>query len=317
MGKYVLQRLLLVIPVLLGATLLVFTIMNFAPGDPALILLGPTATEEQLAKTREEMGLNDPFFVRYGKYVLNLVQGDMGKSYRNNLDISTQIFERTENTMILAGSAVLFAVIVGVTVGIISAVKQYSKVDNIIMVVTLFLAASPVFWLGLMAILVFSLKLRWLPAAGMNSGFPDVLMTLILPAIVLSGNTLASIARTTRSSMLEVVRQDYIDTARAKGVKESNVVLRHMLPNAIIPIITLIGINFGSLLGGSVVTESIFAWPGVGRFVLDSINYKDTPSVLSSVVMLAVFATLVNFLVDILYAFVDPRIRSQYQSKRK
>ena len=185
------------------------------------------------------------------------------------------------------------------------------------MMVTLFLAASPVFWLGLMLVIVFALNLGIFPAAGMKTGFPDLLICLVLPAFTLSSNTMATIARTTRSSMLEVVRQDYIDTARSKGLKESTVTMRHMLKNALIPIVTMIGLSFGGLLGGSVVTESIFAWPGVGRFVVESINFKDTPSVLASVVMLSVFSTFVNLFVDLLYAFVDPRIKSQYQTKRR
>ena len=222
-----------------------------------------------------------------------------------------------KNTMILAGAAVFIAVVIGIPVGIISAIKQYTIFDNVVMMVTLFLAASPVFWMGLMLVIIFALNLGIFPAAGMKTGFPGLLISLVLPAFTLSSNTMATIARTTRASMLEVVRQDYIDTARSKGLKESTVILRHMLKNALIPIVTMIGLSFGGLLGGSVVTESIFAWPGVGRFVVESINFKDTPSVLASVVMLSIFSTFVNLFVDLLYAFVDPRIKSQYQSKRR
>lgn len=317
MIRYILKRFLLVIPVLLGATLLVFTIMEFTPGDPAKLILGNEATEEDIANLREEMGLNDPFVVRYVRFVTNMLKGDLGISYRNNLDVSDQIIQRLKNTMILAGAAVLIAVVIGIPVGIISAIKQYTAFDNIVMMVTLFLAASPVFWLGLMLVIIFALNLGWFPAAGMKTGFPDTLICLVLPAFTLSSNTMATIARTTRASMLEVVRQDYIDTARSKGLKESTITVRHMLKNALIPIVTMIGLSFGGLLGGSVVTESIFAWPGVGRFVVDSINFKDTPSVLASVVMLSIFSTFVNLFVDLLYAFVDPRIKSQYQSKRR
>ena len=316
MIRYIIRRFLLVIPVLLGATLLVFTIMEFSPGDPAKIMLGDQATTEDIQRLRNEMGLNDSFLIRYGRFVFNMLRGNLGTSYRNNLEVSTQIMQRLKNTMILAGSAVLIAVVIGIPVGIISAIKQYTVFDNLVMLVTLFLAAAPVFWMGLMLVIVFALNLRILPAAGMKTGFPAQLISLILPAVTLSSNTMAIIARTTRASMLEVVRQDYINTARCKGLKESTVTFRHMLSNALIPIITIIGIGFGGLLGGSVVTESIFAWPGVGRFVVESINFKDTPSILASVVMLAVFSTLVNLFVDLLYAFVDPRIKSQYQAKR-
>ena len=317
MLRYILKRFLLVIPVLLGATLLVYTIMEFTPGDPARLILGDEASDEEVMELREEMGLNDPFAVRYVRFVADMLHGDLGISYRNNLEVSEQILQRHKNTMILAGAAVFIAVVIGIPVGIISAIKQYTIFDNLVMMVTLFLAASPVFWMGLMLVIIFALNLGIFPAAGMKSGFPDLLISLVLPAFTLSSNTMATIARTTRSSMLEVVRQDYIDTARSKGLKESTITVRHMLKNALIPIVTMIGLSFGGLLGGSVVTESIFAWPGVGRFVVESINFKDTPSVLASVVMLSVFSTFVNLFVDLLYAFVDPRIKSQYQVKRR
>lgn len=317
MLRYILKRFLLVIPVLLGATLLVYTIMEFTPGDPARLILSDEASDEEVMELREEMGLNDPFAVRYVRFVADMLHGDLGISYRNNLEVSEQILQRLKNTMILAGAAVFIAVVIGIPVGIISAIKQYTIFDNLVMMVTLFLAASPVFWMGLMLVIIFALNLGIFPAAGMKSGFPDLLISLVLPAFTLSSNTMATIARTTRSSMLEVVRQDYIDTARSKGLKESTITVRHMLKNALIPIVTMIGLSFGGLLGGSVVTESIFAWPGVGRFVVESINFKDTPSVLASVVMLSVFSTFVNLFVDLLYAFVDPRIKSQYQVKRR
>ena len=317
MLRYILKRFLLVIPVLLGATLLVYTIMEFTPGDPARLILGDEASDEEVMELREEMGLNDPFAVRYVRFVADMLHGDLGISYRNNLEVSEQILQRLKNTMILAGAAVFIAVVIGIPVGIISAIKQYTIFDNLVMMVTLFLAASPVFWMGLMLVIIFALNLGIFPAAGMKSGFPDLLISLVLPAFTLSSNTMATIAWTTRSSMLEVVRQDYIDTARSKGLKESTITVRHMLKNALIPIVTMIGLSFGGLLGGSVVTESIFAWPGVGRFVVESINFKDTPSVLASVVMLSVFSTFVNLFVDLLYAFVDPRIKSQYQVKRR
>ena len=317
MLRYILKRFLLVIPVLLGATLLVYTIMEFTPGDPARLILSDEASDEEVMELREEMGLNDPFAVRYVRFVADMLHGDLGISYRNNLEVSEQILQRLKNTMILAGAAVFIAVVIGIPVGIISAIKQSTNVDNLVMLVTRFRAASPVFWLGLMLVIIFALNLGIFPAAGMKSGFPDLLISLVLPAFTLSSNTMATIARTTRSSMLEVVRQDYIDTARSKGLKESTITVRHMLKNALIPIVTMIGLSFGGLLGGSVVTESIFAWPGVGRFVVESINFKDTPSVLASVVMLSVFSTFVNLFVDLLYAFVDPRIKSQYQVKRR
>jgi len=317
MLKYIIKRFMMVIPVLVGATFLVFTIMEFTPGDPARIILGNNATDSEIYDLRQEMGLDKPFLERYGKFTIGLLHGDMGTSYRNGLSVSKLISARLMNTVILASTAVCLALLIGIPVGIFSAIKQYSLFDNIVMVFSLILAAAPVFWLGLLLVIVFALKLGWFPAAGMATGFPAILTSLALPAFALSGNTMAITARTTRASMLEVVRQDYIDTARSKGLNESEVRVKHMLKNALIPIITAVGLNFGGLLGGSVLTESIFAWPGVGRFVVESISAKDTPAVLGSVVTLAILFTLINLLVDLLYAFVDPRIKSQYQKVRR
>lgn len=317
MFRYILKRILMAIPVLLGATFLVFTIMDFAPGDPARIILGNSATEEALANMRASMGLNDPFLVRYGRFLLDLLRGDMGESYRNGKDVFELIMGRLGNTLVLASAGMLFAVVVGIPVGIISAIKQYSRLDNATMFITLFLTAVPTFWFALILVMIFSLNLGWLPSSGMGRGFPDNLISLILPTLTLGCGYAAMIARTTRSSMLEVVRQDYIDMARAKGLTERAVIWKHMLKNALIPIVTVVGLNFGTLLGGSVLTETIFSWPGVGRFVVDSISYKDTPAVLGSVVTLAILFTVVNLVVDLLYAFLDPRIKSEYQASWK
>ncbi|MEA4846650.1 MAG: ABC transporter permease [Clostridiaceae bacterium] len=317
MYRYILKRLLLAIPVLIGATFLVFTIMDFAPGDPAKIILGNGATEEALILKRAELGLDRPFFIRYGSFLLDLLKGDMGISYRNGQAVTDLIFGRLSNTLLLASLGMLFAVVIGIPIGIISAVKQYSALDNITMVLTLFFMAVPTFWLGMILVLIFALHLGLFPPSGMMRGFPDLLQSLVLPTITLGCGYAALIARTTRSSVLEVMRQDYIDTARSKGITERKVIWRHMMKNALIPIVTVIGLNFGTLLGGSVLTESIFSWPGVGRFVVESISFKDIPSVLGSVVTLAVLFSLVNLIVDILYSFLDPRIKSQYQTKKR
>lgn len=313
MYKYIFKRLVMLIPVLLGATFLVFFIMSLSPEDPAIVILGADATPDAVAELHEEMGFNKPLIVRYGVFLKDLMHGDLGKSYRNNMDVMDQILDKLPNTILLALAGVLIAVGVGVPVGILSAKKQYSLFDNVAMVFTLILAASPVFWFGLILVIVFSLKLGWFPSAGMGTGFWGVIKSLVLPAITLCGTTAALVARITRSSMLEVVRQDYIDTARAKGVRESVITMRHELRNAMIPIITIVGLQFGVLLGGSVLTESVFSWPGVGRFVVTAIKGKDIPCVLGSVVMLSVLFTFVNLAVDILYAFVDPQIKAQYK----
>lgn len=313
MYRYIVRRLLMLIPVLLGATFIVFFIMNLSPEDPALIILGSDATPEAVSQLHVQLGLDKPLLERYAIFITNLLKGDLGKSYKNNLDVMSQILAKLPNTILLAFTGVIIAVLVGIPVGILSAKKQYSLFDNIAMVFTLILAASPAFWFGLMLVIIFSLNLRWFPSAGMGSGFFNSMKSLVLPAITLCGSTAALIARTTRSSMLEVIHQDYIDTARAKGVNESKITLRHELKNALIPIVTVIGLQFGVLLGGSVMTESVFSWPGIGRFVVEAIKSKDIPNVLGSVVMLSILFTIINLMVDILYAFIDPRIKSQYK----
>ena len=303
----------MLIPVLLGATFLVYFVMDLSPEDPAIIILGADASQEQIEQLHEELGLDDPLIVRYGRFIGDLLHGDLGESYKNKLDVMDQILEKLPNTIILAFSGMVIAVLLGIPVGIISAKWQYSIFDNIAMVFTLILAASPAFWIGLLVVIVFSLNLGLFPSSGMGSGFVGMARSLVLPAFTLGAGTAALVARTTRSSMLEVIRQDYIDTARAKGVKESVITVRHQLKNAMIPIVTAVGLQFGVLLGGSVMTESVFSWPGVGRFVVEAIKGKDIPCVLGSVVMLSIMFTIVNLLVDILYAFIDPRIKSQYK----
>ncbi len=313
MLRYIFKRLLMLIPVFLGATFMVFFIMDLSPEDPAIVILGADATPEAIQQLHEELGLNGSLLARYGRFLNGLLHGDLGQSYKNRQDVMTQILEKLPNTILLAFSGMVIAVLVGVPVGILSAKKQYSLFDNVAMVLTLILAASPAFWFGLIMVIFFSLKLGWFPSAGMGSGFWGVLRSLVLPAITLCGSTAALVARTTRSSMLEVVRQDYIDTARAKGVREWIITLRHELKNALIPIVTIVGLQFGVLLGGSVMTESVFSWPGVGRFVVEAVKGKDIPCVLGSVVMLSILFTVVNLVVDLLYAMIDPRIKARYK----
>ncbi len=308
MHKYIIKRLLLLIPVLLGVSLLVFTILSLTPGDPAQLILGESAPKEAVLKLREEMGLNDPFLLQYLRFVKNAIIGDFGRSYTTGREVFGEIFSRFPNTFILAVVGMIISVCIGIPVGIISATKQYSAMDSISMILALLGVSMPVFWLGLMLILVFSVKLGLLPSGGF-----DGLKSIILPAATLGVGSAAIITRMTRSSMLEVIRQDYIRTARAKGVSEKVVINRHALKNALIPIITVVGLQFGGLLGGAVLTESVYSWPGVGRLMVDAIRQKDTPTVLAAVVFLAAVFSVVNLLVDILYAYVDPRIKSQYK----
>lgn len=316
MIKYIIKRIAMLIPVLIGVTFLVYFILALTPGDPVDIILGDQATEESKMELREELGLNDPLLARYLKYMGGILHGDMGKSYKNNLDVAEQIMERFPNTVILATCAILIAILVGVPAGIISARHQNTILDRISMIFALTGISMPVFWLGLMLVVVFAVNLRILPSSGFDtSSVAAAARSLILPSIVLSVNSMATITRMTRSSMLEVMRKDYIDTARAKGVKESTVTVRHMLSNALIPIVTVVGISFGTLLGGSIITETVFAWPGIGRFIVEAIKMKDTPTVLGGVIFLSVMFSCVNLLIDILYAFIDPRIKSQYKLK--
>ena len=307
MYKYIIKRLLALIPVLLGVTFIVFCIMSLSPGDPAVILLGTGATPESVAALREEMGLNDPIIVQYARYVGGLLRGDMGTSYVSRNSVAYEIFSRFPNTLALAAAAIFVATVISIPIGIISATKQYSIFDNTGMIVALLGVSMPSFWLGLMFIILFSVKLKLLPSGGAE-GFTSI----ILPAITLGAESMATITRTTRSSMLEVVRQDYIRTARAKGFPEKFVILKHALRNALIPTVTVTGIEMGALLGGAILTETVFSWPGVGRLLIDAIQNKNTPVVLGCLIVFAVSFGIVNLIVDILYAYIDPRIKSQY-----
>lgn len=315
MHKYILKRLLLMIPVLIGVTFLVFFILSLTPSDPAAIILGDGATNEAIAALREEMGLNDPLLVRYFRFLSNAVRGDLGLSYRNSLPVMPLVLERIPATAMLASAAILIALLIGIPAGIISAKKQYSFVDYLTTVIALIGVSMPVFWLGLLLVMLFSLTLGWLPSQSLDTTtFGTTIKSLILPAFTLGASSAATVARMTRSSMLEVIRQDYIATARAKGLTERKVTRKHMISNALIPIITAVGLQFGFLLGGSVLTETVFSWPGLGRLMIDSIKAKDIPLVLGSILFLAIMFSVVNLLVDIIYAFVDPRIKSQYSS---
>ena len=308
MHKYILRRVLLLIPVMLGVSFVVFTIMFFTPGDPAKILLGERAPAEEVAMLRTQMGLDDPFIVQFFNFVKNAAKGDLGRSLVTKRAVSAEIWSRFPATLQLSAAAVLIAVLMGIPIGIISATKQYSTFDMVSMVIALLGVSMPNFWQGMMMILLFSITFRVLPSSGYGT-----LKHLIMPAATIGTSAAAVITRMTRSSMLEVVRQDYIRTARAKGLSERVVINRHALKNALIPIVTVIGLQFGSLLGGAVLTESIFSWPGVGRFMVDAIRTKDFPSVQGGVLMLALTFSIVNLGVDILYAYIDPRIKAQYK----
>lgn len=309
MIKYIFRRVLLLIPVLIGVSFIVFSMMHFAPGDPARTMLGETATQDQIDQLRDELGLNDPFLIQYGRYITNVVVNqDLGRSYVSKRPVANEILTRYPNTLKLAGLGIGLAMLIGIPVGIISATKQYSWLDNITMFFALVGVSMPVFWQGILLILLFSVTLRWLP----SSGF-DTWQQMIMPAFALGTGSMAVIARMTRSSMLEVYRQDYIRTARSKGLGEWLVINRHALRNALIPVVTVIGLQFGFLLGGAVLTESIFSINGVGRLMVESIQRRDMMIVQGGVLVFAFTFSVINLGVDILYAFLDPRIRAQYK----
>lgn len=307
MYGYIIRRLLLTIPVLLGVAILVFSIVRLLPGDPATALAGPQATPEFIAQIQSQYHLDRPIYVQFGIFLRDLLQGDLGRSTFTRRPVTTEIAQRFPRTVQLTLAAMAIAIAIGIPAGIVSATRRNSIFDNLSMVIALLGVAAPVFWLALMLQLLFAVHLGWLPATGAGS-FRHV----ILPAITLGMSTAGLIARITRSSMLEVLRMEYIQTARAKGLAEGPVVWRHAFKNAMIPVVTVIGLQFGILLGGAVLTETVFAWPGVGRLLVDSILTRDYPVVQGTVLLLATTFVMINLLVDILYAFLDPRI--SYQS---
>lgn len=308
MAKYVLKRFLFLIPIMLGVSFIVFGLLFLTPGDPARNALGPNASEQAVQELREDMGLNDSFFVQYGRYIKNIVtKGDLGQSYITRNPVVKEIFSRAPATVKLAFFSILLAVIIGIPIGIISAVKQYSIFDNVTMVFALIGLSMPVFWLGLLLIMFFSVKLGWLPSSGFST--PS---HMVLPCLALGLQQVAVITRMTRSSMLEIIRQDFINTARAKGQREKVVILHHALKNALIPVITVIGLSFGQLMAGALMTEVIFSIPGIGRLMVDSIKMRDTPMVLGCVLFVAITFSIVNLIVDLVYTFVDPRIKTKY-----
>ncbi len=297
----------MLLPVLIGVTFLVFAIISLTPGDVAAMMLGQGATNESVAALRQDMGLDDPLLAQYGRYLGQLLHGDMGTSYATKKPVVDEIMSRFPNTLRLAFFSILVSIAISIPIGIISAVKQYSLADNLGMVFALIGISMPSFWLGLILIIVFALNLGWFPSGG-----ADQLKSIVLPALTLGVASTASIARTTRSSMLEVIRQDYIRTAKAKGLGNGIVILKHALKNALIPTLTVIGLEFGELLGGAILTETVFSWPGIGRLMIESIQRKDTPMVLGCIIVFSVAFSVVNLLIDILYAFIDPRIKTTY-----
>ncbi|WP_223700943.1 ABC transporter permease [Sutcliffiella deserti] len=302
---FIIRRLLQTIPVLFGVTLAVFLMVHLIPGDAAQIMAGEQASTEQVEAMREKLGLNDPYHVQYFSYIGNAIQGDLGTSVRTNRDVTSEIFsDRIWITIELAIWGTILSVFLGLIAGIISATRKYSYADTSIMIVALFGVSMPNFWLGIMLIYLFSVNLGWLPVAGWGNDWKQ----MILPIITLGTGGAAIIARMTRSSMLDVIDQDYIRTAYAKGVSDKYVIYKHALRNALIPVVTVVGLQFGTLLGGAVITETVFAINGIGRLIITSINMRDFPMVQGTILVCTLLFVFVNFLVDITYRMINKRI---------
>jgi peptide/nickel transport system permease protein len=332
MLKYIIKRILMLIPVLIGVSIIVFLIMRVFSPDPAPIVLGQHATQEAAEAWRQVNGLNDPIYLQYFHYLQGALTGDLGTSYYTKTPVVKEIFTRFPATIELAVVAIILASLFGILIGVISAVKKNSIFDNAGMLLALIGVSMPIFWLGILLIILFSGTLHWLPSngrinpllqpghvtgfylidslvTGNMSAFMDGLRHLILPASALAMYSMAIITRMTRSSILDTLQQDYIRTARAKGISESRVIYKHALRNGLIPIITVIGLQLGSLLGGAVLTETVFSWPGIGAYTVACILKSDFPVVQGVVLLVAAIFVLVNLLVDVIYAFIDPRIK--------
>jgi peptide/nickel transport system permease protein len=312
--RYVVRRLLLLVPVLLGVSVIIFMVLHLAPGDPAEIMLGSQATQADLERLRAELGLTEPLYVQYVHWVGLVARGDLGRSIWMKRPVLNEVLGRFKATLVLTGAALVLSTGAGLALGIASAIRPNSLLDRLSAVASLFGASMPVFWLGIVLMVVFALWLGWLPASGMFAPYGggdlrDLLVHLALPAVTLAAASVTIIARLTRSTMLETLGQDYIRTARAKGVVERAVVLRHGLKNALIPIVTVVGVQAGYLLGGAVLTETVFAWPGVGTLMVQGILARDFPLVQGCVLVVALSFVLINLAVDLLYAWLDPRIR--------
>jgi len=310
MGRYVVKRVLLMLLLLLGMSFIVFSSLYIAPGDPAEMVAGPSATQEDIEQVRASLGLDRPFLVQYGSYLVNLLKGDLGTSYTSRQPILDEILVRLPNTLNLACAAMILSVLVGIPAGIITALRKDTIIDNVLSTTSMIGISIPNFWLGTMLIYLFSVLLPWLPSGGMNHFFwtPAGFREAILPAIALSTATVASFTRIGRSAMLDVLQSDYIRTAKSKGLKGKTVILGHALRNALIPLVTQFGTSFGGLLGGAIITEQVFVINGIGTYLINAINTRNIPVVQSTVLVIATMFILINLLVDLLYCVIDPRI---------
>ena len=312
MYKYILKRIGLMIPVLIGISIIIFTIISLTPGNPARLILGERAPQEAINQLNDELGYNDPLPVKYVNYMIDLFQGDMGTSYRTGGSVISEIGERFPVTLLLAVLDIFLTAVISIPLGVYIAIKKNSIADNVLTIVALIFTAMPSFWLGMLLMLVFAVGLNILPATGSDS-----FACFILPAFTVALLSVAQIMRMTRSSMLETLRSDYMRTARAKGVKENKIIWKHAIRNALLPVVTTMGVNFGWALGGSVITETVFGMSGVGTLTLLSVRSKDVPLVMGCVLFMSLLFSLITLVVDISYAYIDPRIKAQYGFKSK
>jgi peptide/nickel transport system permease protein len=312
MTSYVIRRILYTIPVLLAASVLIFSLIHFVPGDAASVIGGQDATQEELEVIRARLGLDQPLPMQYFYYLRNLLQGDLGRSYYFKEDILTLILDTLPATLQLSAAALILSLLVAIPIGVLTATHRNSWIDRISMVGAVVGISIPVFWLGIMLIYIFAVELDWLPASGRGDPWTlEGLRHLILPAVCLGSLMMASTTRLTRAAMLEVLQEDYIRTARAKGLRERTTIYGHALRNALIPVVTNIGLQIGFLLGGSFLTETVFAWPGLGRLSVEAMFRRDYPLVQGTLLMMVFFFVIVNLVVDLLYGVIDPRISYQ------
>ena len=312
MIRYVAKRLLMLIPIILGITFIVYFILSLTPGDPPRMILGANATPAQVEALREQMGLNAPVVLRYIRYMAGVLRGDFGTSWSTREPVFQMVFMRFPYTFQLALLSMIVTVFFSIPLGIYSAVKQNTLADSSTMVLSMVLSATPKFWLGILMMLVFSVQLRWLPTSGLATW-----RHYIMPTIAMSAASVAINTRIVRASVLDVIKQDFIRTARAKGVKENVIFRKHALKNAMLPVVTIMGMSFASALGGSVLIENVFSIPGIGLLMIERIRQKDIPSVLACVIFIAVVFAVVNLITDILYSYIDPRIKAQYTRRRE
>lgn len=314
MGGYLLRRLLSLIPVVFGVTVLVFLIIHLTPGDPARIMLGAAGRPEDVENLRHELGLDQPIYVQYGRWIERAAHGDLGRSIALRRPVLDEVVARFKNTLLLSTAAMLVSFPLGIAIGVVSAVRRGTLLDRVAILLATFGLSLPSFWFGMVLIMIFTVELRWLPGTGMTSpigggGIADIAKHMVLPTLALSVIPLAVIARYTRSAMLEVVSQDFVTTARAKGVTERRVILHHVFRNTLVLIVTMLGLQVGFLMAGAVYVENVFSWPGVGQLLVDAILKRDFPLVQGGVLLVALSYVCINLLTDLVYAYLDPRIR--------